>query len=460
MKQLKNDIMRGGGANMKHSSLQLLTVFSAFMVSMGVNAALPVIEQSSVDFRQVNAKATISYELKNAPAIVTVDIETNTLADASGEWVSIGGENLQTLSGDVHKVIRAGARKITWQSRAEWPEKSIPAGQIRAVVTAWPTNAPPDYLVIGLETKKDVRLYAKPDFVPYGINSDYYKTNAILMRKIPAAGVVWRMGSPENECPNGRSSIEVPHLVMLTADYYMGVYELTQGQAKKFYGGADEVYTSHEDSPMRPAQKLTFLRLRGCKYENEEDSKYAWPQSGHTNVLSSSVIGKIRNFSGLSTIDLPTEAQWEFACRAGTTTAFSNGGGAQTQDECVNSMSDIGWHTWNSFVDGVKQAHVVGEKSHNAFGLYDMHGNISEMCLDRGSDTADRMISFLTPDYLFGGVTVDPIGPEDEGRVTLKGGHYEASFYNCRSSARTIEKRTRDAQDYYGCRLCAPAIFK
>jgi formylglycine-generating enzyme required for sulfatase activity len=123
-------------------------------------------------------------------------------------------------------------------------------------------------------------------------------------------------------------------------------------------------------------------------------------------------------------------------------------------------MSDIGWHTWNSSVDGVKQAHVVGEKSHNAFGLYDMHGNISEMCLDRGSDTIDRMISFLTPDYLFGGVTVDPIGPEDEGKVTLKGGHYEASFYNCRSSARTIEKRTRDAQDYYGCRLCAPAIFK
>ena len=106
---------------MKHSSLQLLTVFSAFMMSAGVNAALPVIEQSCVDFRQVNANATISYELKNAPAIVTVDIETNTLADASGEWVSIGGENMQTLSGDVHKVIRAGARKITWQSRAEWP---------------------------------------------------------------------------------------------------------------------------------------------------------------------------------------------------------------------------------------------------------------------------------------------------------------------------------------------------
>ena len=438
---------------------RLLHAITFFVPSFVVVAALPEIEQSSVEFRQVNTKATISYELKNAPAIVTVDIETNTLADASGEWVSIGGENMQTLSGDVHKVIRAGTRKITWQSRAEWPEKSIPAGQIRAVVTAWPTHAPPDYLVIGLETKKDVRLYAKPDFVPYGINSDYYKTNAILMRKIPAAGVVWRMGSLENECPS-RSSVEVPHLVMLTADYYIGVYELTQGQAKKFYGGAEDVYSSYEDSPMRPAQCLNFYRLRGCRYENENDREYAWPQSGYTNVDSSSVIGKIRNFSGLFTIDLPTEAQWEFACRAGTTTAFSNGGGAQSQDECVNSMSDIGWHTWNSSVDGVKQAHVVGEKSHNAFGLYDMHGNISEMCLDRGSDTIDRMISFLTSDCLLNGVTVDPIGPEDGGIVTRKGGDYSSTFYNCRSSARTTWTRAHDAKDYHGCRLYAPAVFK
>ena len=441
-------------------SSRLSTVAAVVISSFVANAAFPSINPETVVFNQANTRATISYELKDAPAIVTCDIETNTMANASGEWVSIGGENLQTLSGDVHKVVRTGVRKITWQSRAEWPDMKIPAGQIRAVLTAWATNAPPDYLVIGLETKNDVRLYAKPDFVPYGINSDYYKTNAILMRKIPAAGVVWRMGSLENECPDGRLSMEVPHLVMLTADYYIGVYELTQGQAKKFYGGADDVYSSYEDSPMRPAQCLNFYRLRGCKYENEDDRKYAWPQSGYTNVLSSSVIGKIRNFSGLSTIDLPTEAQWEFACRAGTTTAFSNGGGAQSQDECVNSMSDIGWHTWNSSVDGVKQAHVVGEKSHNAFGLYDMHGNVSEMCLDRGSDTADKMISFLTSDCLLNGVTVDPIGPEDGGTVTRKGGYYSSTFYNCRSSARMTGTRSNDAKDYHGCRLYAPAVFK
>ena len=446
---------------MKRSSLQLLTVFSAFMVSMGVNAALPVIEQSSVDFRQVKAKATISYELKNAPAIVTVDIETNTLADASGEWVSIGGENMQTLSGDVHKVIRAGARKITWQSRAEWPEKSIPAGQIRAVVTAWPTNAPPDYLVIGLETKNDVRLYAKPDFVPYGINSDYYKTNAILMRKIPAAGVVWRMGSPEDEDTN-RVAGEIPHLVMLTADYYMGVYELTQGQLAKIGYSHESSFTDYDDSPMRPVGKLSVSNLRGG-FSPKRPNEVPWPESGYTNIYSKSLIGTLRSKCGLTRIDLPTMAQWEYACRAGTTTAFNNGG-----DSTAENMTLVGWYRGNSAVDVdgemQRQTHVVGLKEQNKFGLYDMHGNVQERCLDRCFTDQQLLVSHLPIDYAFGGVAIDPIGPttnetDNAKSFALMGGCYEWIYGKCRSSS--FEGGSYDKQyDHHGCRLYAPAIFK
>ena len=452
MKLLKNDIMRGGGANMKHSSLQLLTVFSAFMMSAGMNAALPVIDQSSVDFRQVNAKATISYELKNAPAIVTVDIETNTLADASGEWVSIGGENMQTLSGDVHKVIRAGARKITWQSRAEWPEKSIPAGQIRAVVTAWPTNAPPDYLVIGLETKNDVRLYAKPDFVPYGINSDYYKTNAILMRKIPAAGVVWRMGSPEDEDTN-RGAAEIPHLVMLTADYYMGVYELTQGQLAKIGYSHESNFKDFADSPMRPAEKLSVNILRGG-FSSSRPNEVPWPESGYTNIYSKSLIGTLRSKCGLDRIDLPTEAQWEYACRSGTTTAFNNGGASTSEN-----MTLVGWYHGNAG----GETHIVGLKQCNDFGLYDMHGNVQERCLDRYSDWQSSA-SFLPIDYAFNGVAVDPVGPtvgeaSGENVFILRGGYYGQAYPGCRSASRAGGTYSKE-YNYQGCRLCAPAVFK
>jgi formylglycine-generating enzyme required for sulfatase activity len=422
-------------------------------------AATPDIDQQTVIFNQGQTTATISYTLSGAPAIVTCDIETNTMADASGEWVSIGGENLQTLSGDVHKVVRTGARKITWQSRAEWPEMKIPAGQIRAVLTAWATNAPPDYLVIGLDAKNDVRLYAKPDFVPYGINSDYYKTNAILMRKIPAAGVVWRMGSFEDE-DSERNDAEFPHLVMLTSDYYMGVYELTQGQLMKFYSKDNpSEFQSEEDSPMRPVEKLNLHKVRGTGGKYVLDNGY-WPVGGYDKIEDGTIVEQLRSKCGLK-VDLPTEAQWEYACRAGTSTAF-NDGSASTSD----NMGALGWHTWNSTTNEVKQTHVVGMKRQNAWGLYDMHGNVSELCLNRYSSDSNLNLGISSPLDVHA-VVVDPIGPKgelvtdetDKLRMVTKGGYFETTFSNCRSAARGTIKNTNE-YNYLGCRLYAPAVFK
>ena len=429
-------------------SSRLSTVAAVVISSFVANAAFPSINPETVVFNQANTRATISYELKDAPAIVTCDIETNTMANASGEWVSIGGENLQTLSGDVHKVVRTGARKITWQSRAEWPDMKIPAGQIRAVVTAWATNAPPDYLVIGLDVENDVRLYAKPDFVPYGIDSDYYKTNAILMRKIPAAGVTWRMGSFEGEDPN-RTENEVPHLVMLTADYYMGVYELTQAQLVKIGVENNSTFKDYQDSPMRPAENLIMPGIRGWT------GNTYWPAGGYGTLASGSIVRLLRGKCGLDRIDLPTEAQWEYACRAGTTTAFNNG-----KASSVDSMNEVGWHVNNSG----GQTHVVGGKDRNGWGLYDMHGNVSEAVLDRWA-TAETYQSILVSDYAYHGVTVDPTGPTqtqtaDTSRMTAKGGNYTRPYYECRSASRAGPKYNAKSDPVYGCRLCAPAVFK
>ena len=435
-----------GGGELCRLSLCFLFV----IVVLSLKGVTPEIDPLSVTFNQGQTTATISYALCGAPAIVTCDIETNTVADASGEWVSIGGENMQTLSGDVHTVIQTGSRKIIWQSRAEWPERRVSAGQIRAVVTAWATNAPPDYMVIGLDAKNDVRLYAKPDFVPYGINSDYYKTNAILMRKIPAAGVVWRMGSFEGEYAN-RDESEVPHLVMLTADYYMGVYELTQGQLVKFYGSNPSGFQGFEDSPMRPAEKLSVSDLRGWK------DLLPWPEGGYANISKDCIVYKLRAKCGLPFIDLPTEAQWEYACRAGTATAFNNGGDASDE-----SMNLVGWYRENSSTNGERQTHPVGLKECNDWGLYDMHGNVSERCLDRYAEKS-LFVSLLPVDYATGGVAVDPIGPSvgevvDTTFVT-KGGFYSRTYGDCRSARRGYGSYNKE-YDYIGCRLCAPAVFK
>ena len=78
---------------------------------------------------------------------------------------------------------------------------------------------------------------------------------------------------------------------------------------------------------------------------------------------------------------LPTEAQWEYACRAGTTTALNSGKNLSDKFECPE-MDEVGWDQYNSKINDKYVTHPVGQKLPNAWGLYDMHGNVEEWCLD------------------------------------------------------------------------------
>jgi formylglycine-generating enzyme required for sulfatase activity len=379
------------------------------LAGLAVSAA-PVVSDVSMSQDPATCLVTVKYRLSGDPGVITLDIQTNYTDGAESKWASIGPVNMKGFGGDVHQVVQPTAegeyRTIHWSPETYWPGPPKTAGATRAVVTAWATNAPPDYLVIGLDRKNDVKLYAKPDFVPYGIDSDYYKTNAILMRKIPAAGVVWRMGSFEDE-ESERNDAEFPHLVMLTSDYYMGVYELTQGQLMKFYSKDNpSEFQSEEDSPMRPVEKLNLHKVRGTGGKYVLDNGY-WPVGGYDTIDDGTIVKQLRSKCGIK-VDLPTEAQWEYACRAGTGAAFNDG-----SESTKENMNALGWHTWNSSINGVKQTHVVGMKQQNAWGLYDMHGNVSELCLNRYSSDPNLNlgISSLLDVHA---VVVDPVGPEGE----------------------------------------------
>ena len=385
----------------------LPVLFAAAAVHAGV-----VLDPSSVTFTQVKGGAEISYSLGADPAIVTLAIETNTLANGAGEWVDIGGENVQHVSGDVNKIVReaSSVRKIRWAAYKDIPERIFKDGRIRAVVTAWATNAPPDYLVVGLDTEDDVRFYASTNYLPGGFGSDAYRTTKLLMRKVPAAGVTWRMGMPWDASGNridseghdpGRS---IQHLVMLTEDYYMGVFEVTQGQYTNMCDKSNiSMYNHLADSPFRPMENIGVQHLRG--QTTEFGDGIWWPKTGH-QVTGDSAIGQLREKTGLDGFDLPTAAQWEFACRAGAETLYSWG------DALDNAYC---WHADNSerLADkngkSYKAGYPVGLKRPNAFGLYDMHGNVQEICLDRGTDR-DAYSDTFAPDWKQGGVTVDPDG--------------------------------------------------
>ena len=431
--------------------------------------AEPRVDQSAVTLAQDSQSRliTVGYELTGEPAVVTVDFQTNTLANAAGDWVSIGDVNFTNVIGGVNQVVQPGVRTITWQPDKSWPDQRINDGRVRAVVKAWATNAPPDYCVVCLLSDADIqtrqetdvtfnpirrRYFVSSNAVPGGVQDRMYKTDYLLLRKCPAAGVVWRMGEA-----GSTSATTYPHKVRLTRDYYIGIYEVTYGQYKGIFGSAPRGYSSDnaegENKEIHPAMYVYWTDLRG------NATSYPWPDANtnaNHSVDGNSFFGKLRTLSGIASFDLPTEAQWEYACRAGTGTDYANGG----------SVTDMGWTKSNSAkgvtVDAYAYAdnmHAVGMKQPNNWGLYDMHGNVDEHCLDWSGDydveAADN-----------GDIAEDPIGAATGPSKIARGGDANAvaslatSYVRRNTVANKPKLDVYSSYIYIGFRVVCDAVAK
>ena len=202
------------------------------------------------------------------------------------------------------------------------------------------------------------------------------------------------MGSPEDEL--GRRNDEVQHQVTLTQGYWLGQYEITQAQYKaimkvnpsSFIGADLPVDTVSWNDAMEFCKKLTEIEKAAGRLPK-----------GYEYTL-------------------PTEAQWEYACRAGTTTALNSGKNLSDKEKCPE-MDEVGWYYYNSD----DKTHPVGQKQPNAWGLYDMHGNVFEWCLDWKGD------------YPTSSVT-DSTGPSTGSYRVFRGGSWISHAYYCRSARR------------------------
>jgi formylglycine-generating enzyme required for sulfatase activity len=206
---------------------------------------------------------------------------------------------------------------------------------------------------------------------------------------IPAGTFI--MGSPKGEAKTEKESLhEKQHKVTLTRPFYLGKYELTQAQYEKVMGA----------NPSR------------AKGDNLPVHNVAWKDADEFCKKMSKQVGR--------SVQLPTEAQWEYACRAGTTTAYHSG-------NTIADLDKVGWHAGNS---GGK-LHAVGEKNPNAWGVYDMHGNIREFVRDLYSSNplADA---------------VDPTGPKDgdPNNHVVRGGAYTANAAAVLNSRAATRKPT------------------
>ncbi len=211
---------------------------------------------------------------------------------------------------------------------------------------------------------------------------DLGKGVAMNLVLIPAGK--FSMGSPEGE--EDRQPNEGPqHEVTISKPFYVGVYEVTQEQ----YGAVTGANPSNFKGAQNPVEQVS------C----DEAVEFCKKLSAKT--------GKA--------VRLPTEAEWEYACRAGTQTRFGVCDKDAALDECA-------WSAANS----ERKTHPVGQKKPNAWGLYDMHGNVHEWCNDWYAETYANA------------VTLDPQGPASGTFRVLRGGCWDFNPQSCRSAFRHI----------------------
>ncbi len=220
------------------------------------------------------------------------------------------------------------------------------------------------------------------------------------------------MGSPETEPL--QSDNETQHEVTLSQNFYMQVTEVTQGQWEAVLTEAE----SREISIGGLSKIPSFFSTCGTDCPVEQVS---WDD---TQIFINAL-----NQLGEGTYRLPTEAQWEYAARAGSSTAFANGSFNGTDCGKDPNLDKIGWYCYNSRIPGTpeKSTKPVAQKDPNAWDLYDMHGNVWEWCqdwyqLDLGSDPV-----------------TDPEGPGSGSFRVIRGGDWYGGAEYCRSAYRDYE---------------------
>jgi len=289
------------------------------------------------------------------------------------------------------------------------------------------------YLVVDLSAGADAKTYpaAYLDEVPSAGWGTRHKTDRLVLRRVEPGP--FAMGSPESE--TGRRPDEQRHNVTLTRAYYIGVFEVTQRQWELVMGENPSWFKT--EGAARPVEQVSYCMVRGPA------SGLNWPADGA--VDDDSFMGRLRARTGIAGFDLPTEAQWECACRAATAGALNNGKDLTGCDRCPNVEEVAVYRRNRDAADAAASPErggtaAVGSRLPNRWGLYDMHGNVLEWCRDRFGPYEGDTVS-------------DPAGTASGSTRVLRGGpwwYYDPKCAaNCRS-ARRYDKNPRDGGKQFG----------
>jgi formylglycine-generating enzyme required for sulfatase activity/serine/threonine protein kinase len=240
-------------------------------------------------------------------------------------------------------------------------------------------------LTLNLPDSEKLSFTLKKDLSEKTITLDLGNKVKMYLVLIPPGSFL--MGDNDN---NEQRYEKPPHKVTITQPFYIGKYEVTQAQWEVVMG-------KNPSSHMHPQNPVENVSWDDCQ------------------VFLKKLEEK---FSGTGAIfGLPTEAQWEYACRAGSTSQYCF-------RDSMETLADYAWFRSNSDED----THPVGKKKSNAWSLYDMHGNVAEWCAD-----------WYDPDYYEKSPAQDPTGPLSGTKCVLRGGNYFNNTLDCRAAYRSSD---------------------
>ena len=355
-----------------------------------------------------------------------------------------GANRVYAKSFQTEPVVEGdGQKRVTWDLRADCPNLKVDDFTVTVAATPLVGGEVPVYMVIDLSSGPSSSKYpvryttTAPD-----LNSDVCRTTELWFRRI-RAGASFPMGGNDV----GMTFLNPTKTMTLTKDYYMAIFETTQQQWAQVMGTWPSFYSNETYRVTRPVESLTRTLVRGSLYY------YPWPSSSEASATS--FAGKMRVRTGLTTFDLPTEAQWEYAALAGSVSGddtkrgnysaalgnevsdtlvpqiarcLANGGGGASGDVAPSETEASGTMT-------------VGHYKPNNYGLYDMLGNVWEMVIDRWANNWPEEVE-----------TADYKGPGNGQKSVAKGlpDSWGAWYYSIR--ARTCVEDT--AASAVGARFC------